>query len=781
MATNKKRKLNVSEPPQVMSAFALRKRLLNQQTTNTLSNIDTTNETTNKTTNEATSTPEVPSASSTSESGPPRSLRKTRRSLKVQQPSSTDNEPSTNIKVVLPEISSPPKDDSLISSRPEGSSRSPSPSINGDEILVKPTKALPIHLSNFKPSKINYQKRRDGRILLKLSDGDRLVILGSYGIRVTSGEITLNGATLRNSERVHWVDAPHCHALPVLRCPDNASLELLPHPVAAGLRGLGRLAPQFRKLWNEIDALPNKKTRSPDPTFTILYTSADGPKKTMLQDLVSPPEWNREIAKLVDLSSSKPCSFMITGPKSSGKSTFGKLLANRFVTDQSNSTRRRLHRGVAVLDLDPGQPEYCVAGQVALVLISEPVFSPSFCRPLPCSEVQIVRSHALASLSPASDPELYLEAAMDLMAHYRNVLGRYPLIINTPGWIQGTGLDLLISLITNSRPTEVLYMSESGPTEVVETLQEFCKTTTFTTLPSQASQISSRTSAHLRSMQTMSYFHAEQQGSTADGCWIQWNNKPLTTVPPWQISYRRHDRGIFGIMCYDYQTPVDLLADAINGTIVAIVAVECIQAFRNLEEHTALPSDITSDTMDIDETGEGPQKSISPSFSSLEKNTIIRTPEGIPFIDTTNGITLDPKFSHSLGLGLVRGIDVENGVLQILTPLGAEKIEEVTSRGGEVVLVSGKFDTPSWAYTEELYYRAHEEADDGADADETRDTEDTTGGISEAEINNLPGSTDETDETPVPWIEVLHGNQKRGVGSKVWRVRRDLGRAGNGN
>lgn len=496
----------------------------------------------------------------------------------------------------------------------------------------------------------------------------------------------------------------------------------------------------------------------------------------MLQDLVSPPEWNREIAKLVDISSSKPSSFMITGPKSSGKSTFGKLLANRLITDQSSSSKRRVHRGVAVLDLDPGQPEYCVAGQVALVFLTEPVFSPSFCRPLPCPELQIVRSHALASISPASDPELYLEAAMDLMTHYRNALGRYPLIINTPGWIQGTGLDLLTSLITSSRPTEVLYMSESGPAEVVEALQESCRTTTFSTLPSQASQLASRTAAHLRSMQTMSYFHAEPQSSAIDGHWVRWNNKPLTTVPPWQVSYKGPGRGIFGIMCYDYQTPMDLLADAVNGTILAIVGVENVQAFRRPDDHAVLPSDTTSDTMDIDRVDEGPRKSMSSSFSTLARDVIVMTPEGIPFIDTMNGITLNPKLSYSLGLALVRGIDVKNGVLQLLTPLRLEKIDEITSRGGEIVLISGKFDTPSWAYTEELYYRAHEEADDGADADETIDTGDDTRDISEAENDDLAGPTD---TTPVPWVEVLHGNQKRGIGSKVWRVRRDLGRVGN--
>ncbi|KAI1657032.1 hypothetical protein F4813DRAFT_88942 [Daldinia decipiens] len=753
--------------PLAMSAFALRKRLLNQQTTTTSLNVDADYETI--------SAPKASSTLDTSETSKIPSPKKTRKALHVQPLPSVNNEPDISVKDTIPESLSLSKDNTVVFGSPNIPPRSSSPSIADDEISVKPVKALPVHLSNFKPSKSNYQKRKDGRILLKLFDGERLVILGSYGIRVKSGEITLNGAVLRMSESVYWVNAPHCHALPVLRCSDDASLELLPHPVAAGLRSLGKLAPQFRKLWNETN-LSSNNTISPYPTFVILYTSADGPKKTMLQDLVSPPEWNREIAKLVDISSSKPSSFMITGPKSSGKSTFGKLLANRLITDQSSSSKRRVHRGVAVLDLDPGQPEYCVAGQVALVFLTEPVFSPSFCRPLPCPELQIVRSHALASISPASDPELYLEAAMDLITHYRNSLGRYPLIINTPGWIQGTGLDLLTSLITSSRPTEVLYMSESGPAEVVEVLQESCRTTTFSTLPSQASQLASRTAAHLRSMQTMSYFHAEPQSSGIDGHWVQWNNKPLTTVPPWQVSYKGPGRGIFGIMCYDYQTPMNLLADAVNGTILAVVGVESVQAFRYPEEHAMLPSDTTSDAMDIDRPDEGPQKSMSSSFSTLARDIIVTTPEGIPFIDTTNGITLNPKFSHSLGLALVRGIDVKNGMLQLLTPLRQEKIEEITSRGGEIVLVSGKFDTPSWAYTEELYYRAHEEADDGADADETIDMVDDTGYISDAEDNDLEGSTD---TTLVPWVEVLHGNQKRGIGSKVWRVRRDLGRVGN--
>ncbi|KAI1451427.1 hypothetical protein F4805DRAFT_102909 [Annulohypoxylon moriforme] len=761
MSTNKRRKLNVAEPQQAVSAFALRKKLLSQQVT--------------PTTTEVAKDEEVEAVSLSSKSSDNKKSKNTKKSRKnpaIQTTTNDEEEP----RIILNDPLSdelPPKN-GAIPTFPDTPARNSSPSVTDDEdeLPAQPVKALTIQLSSFKPTKNNCQTRKDGRVILKLSDGDRLVILGSYGIRVSSGEVTINGATLRTAEKIYWVEAPHCHALPVIRCSDSASIELLSHPNSAAIKSLGKLSPYFRKLWNESESLPlHKKTAGSKSTFQILYTSADGPKKALLQDLVSPPEWNREIARLVTMSSSKPCSVMITGPKSSGKSTLGKILANRLITDESRGSKSQAHRGVAVLDFDPGQPEYCVAGQVALVLLTEPVLSPSFCRPLPSPEIRIIRSHALASVSPASDPDLYLEAAIDLMTHYRNVLGRYPLIINTPGWIQGTGLDLLTSIITNLRPSEVIYMSEYGPNEVVEALQESCKISGFSLLPSQASQLTSRTAAHLRSMQTMAYFHAEPGITSTTGYHIQWNQKPLTTAPPWQVSYKGSDRGIFGIMCYDYQAPLDLLADSINGTILAVVGVENTKAFRHTAERAGSFNDADTNMMDIDDN-DAPQKSTL-SFSRLSEKIISATPEGIPFIDTADGTTLDPRFSHFLGLALVRGINVEKGILQLLTPLSSESIEEVTSKGGEIVLISGKFDTPSWAYTEELYYQSHEKAGDENDPNESMGAaEENMDDTSDAEN----GDFRVTDATSVPWVEVLHGNQKRGAGSKVWRVRRDLGR-----
>ena len=88
------------------------------------------------------------------------------------------------------------------------------------------------------------------------------MVLGSYGVQVSSGEVTISGATLEKSSKIYWVDAPYCHALPVIRCPEQATLDLHPHPEASKLRDLGKLSPSFRKLWNDAT--------TPESTFQIV-------------------------------------------------------------------------------------------------------------------------------------------------------------------------------------------------------------------------------------------------------------------------------------------------------------------------------------------------------------------------------------------------------------------------------------------------------------------------------------------------------------------------------
>lgn len=451
-------------------------------------------------------------------------------------------------------------------------------------------------------------------------------------------------------------------------------------------------------------------------------------------------------------------SAIITGPKSAGKSTFGRLLANQLLTDERSGKPQ--HSGIAILDLDPGQPEHGPPGQISLVRITEPVLSPSFCRTLPESVPGsgrfIVRSHTLAAVSPSSDPDLYLSAVADLVTHYRNRFASLPLVVNTPGWVQGTGLDLLVSLIEIAKPTHVMYMAP-GPLDVIETLQASFRSGKIALLPSQTSQYTSRTAAHLRTMQTLSYFHSETRAGVQT-----WNPEPLSTVSPWCVRYSGPSPGIIGIMCYDFQAPPDILADAINGTIFAIVEIESNMAIQPNKNRGA------DNLSNFDDTGleETTLRSIKKTGDPL----IATTPEEIPVVQS--GVTLDPRYSQTIGLALLRGIDTENHVLQLLSPVTGERINQVIEKGGKIALVSGRFDPPGWAYTEDLYYQSS--TVNNVDIDEQIDI---IGEDEAIDSDHEPSSTDlESAAMPRPWIEVLQGSQKRGNGSRVWRVRRDLGR-----
>lgn len=480
---------------------------------------------------------------------------------------------------------------------------------------------------------------------------------------------------------------------------------------------------------------------------------------------------------------------MLCGPKSSGKSTFAKLLVNRLLAvsvEDSKATNNR-NAKVAFLDLDPGQPEYSAPGQLSLVYVQDPNFGPPFAHPMPASQSKVIRSHFLGAVSPALDPDLYMACALDLFTHYRNQLSRSQncsLVINTPGWVLGTGLEILTDLIAKVTPTEVIYMSKEGPPEVVDALSDVNSSVSVFTLPSQVSEFTTRTAAHLRTMQYMSYFHLSQPDQKG----LSWNPRPLTSMPPWEIRYAGENPGILGVMCYGEQPPASLLADTINGSLVAVVVIDdmtAIPGWRDASNNHKYPAEADGDIEDGDST-----KNDS-GAQPLEYPLILNTPEEIPYFNPLNAITLDPSKSHNIGLALVRGVDTERRRIQVLTPISPREIEEINEAEKSIVLVSGKLDTPGWAYIEELTQKMALEKSKksimagGNERDVDVDDSDESDYDEESKVGNKGKAGMQERSLGVgfedaPWIEKLEGSQGRGIGSRVWRVRRDLGRADGG-
>lgn len=488
-----------------------------------------------------------------------------------------------------------------------------------------------------------------------------------------------------------------------------------------------------------------------------LQSTKDAPRKSKIQLLQSPALWNRKIAELVDACVAASGPIIVCGPKSSGKSTFSRLLSNQLLSRIESRTEARLILAVAFLDVDPGQPEFAQPGHLSLVRVTSPILGPSFCRPLTShsSGVTVERSHCVASITPGSDPILYMDAVLDLFARYRSSLSECPLIVNTAGWVQDVGLEILVDLITNLEAAEVIYMSENGPEETVQAISGACTSARLTLLPSQETEGSSRTAAEFRAMRTMSYFHAISESAKDEDGALRWNTSPLDNMPPYYASYGGSDRAVLGVVRYGNQVAPEHLTKIINGMVLALVEIERATAFR---------------------MGQGKGNTFTKRISELLDSVTETSPEGIPYITVPERYSLDPTYSKSLGLVLVRGIDTKRRLFHILTPISLD----VLKNGKPKVLVSGTpgFGLPSWAYTESIERQLYDSGVSGITKGMEIDAPDAatpSSQVDDGDASLLP-RLNGTDVEEIPYVEMLRGNDQRDTG-RMLRVRRDLGRS----
>ncbi|KAL8828008.1 MAG: hypothetical protein Q9191_002845 [Dirinaria sp. TL-2023a] len=492
---------------------------------------------------------------------------------------------------------------------------------------------------------------------------------------------------------------------------------------------------------------------------------------------------------------------MISGPKGSGKSTFARMLVNAMLTRSgpaSQTNKPVPTDGVAFLDVDPGQPEFSPPGELSLVHLRSCYFGPPFTHPLIAagSGNHLVRAHHVGVLSPKEDPKYYMSCAVNLLKTYQQLLVRYPscpLIVNCAGWVQGTGLELLLDLIKTQYFSDVVYTSTRGPQEVVESLTKAANgvSGSIHLLTSQDSSVTTRTSADLRAMQTISYFHLDEPEVGN----LRWASTPVTHQVPLVVHWSGDKQALFAVMALDDFDP-DTLFTILNGCVVGLVAIEDDQALLDCrasgkerqrlqqddDEHlealvqdseTVPPQpnpfvvarvDCTSDS-DSDNRSSGDYHRVPGRTESSTRHLmhpcISRNSEDMPYIKSKGGRKrLDPALSHCLGQALVRGIDLRARCFHLLTPVPSATLQRLHQRRTKIVLVRGKLDTPKWAFQEEYENGAafrrklrkeNPDAADHVDAEDLRQWADRT-----------------------PYISGVNEPRIQSASAKVWKVRRDL-------
>ncbi|KAK8254603.1 hypothetical protein HDK77DRAFT_488236 [Phyllosticta capitalensis] len=566
-----------------------------------------------------------------------------------------------------------------------------------DEVETKDAYASSqVQVSSWTPTAKNVPKQNSNGMTARLAPNETLAIVGIYDILIKRGVVTLYGAILRAGPQAasYRVFAPATHALPVIEClsPDGAEVEL--KSVNSQLPSLEKLSPLHGRLWKAEQSadqsfLQNHKKRW---SFENIHVLSDDSLSRPLYHLEMPPEWHKAIDKICSAASKRNPGLyekiMVCGPKSTGKSTFGRLLLNRLFTIDREAMKSE-HHSVFLLDIDPGQPEYGPPGQISLIELRQPIFGPPFVHPSATTGThqRIIRAHYIGANSPKDDPEHFVACAVDLAMAYHKHLDfgntRGPLIINTPGWIIGTGLQILLSLLTRLSPTDLIYTSDE-PNRALEALTTATTTVPtvqrFQSIPSQPSGHPGRSAAEFRTMQSLSYFHlaAPRQNDPHQG----WDPTPLSHRHPFVVSYAASAPNFLAVLDTGEPVVPAHIPTVLEGNIVGVVELSASSPMQ----------------IDNDNGGNGDYG-----------NRVARSPapHNIPYITPSGRTrrTVEPPSPHTsrlVTLALVRGIDAANQALHLLIPSANEHLlmELDTQR---TVLVLGSMEVPGWAYLEDIH------------------------------------------------------------------------------
>ncbi|CAD1477114.1 unnamed protein product, partial [Heterotrigona itama] len=142
---------------------------------------------------------------------------------------------------------------------------------------------------------------------------------------------------------------------------------------------------------------------------------------------------------------------LIAGGKSVGKSTTMRYLINSLLP---------VSKMVVLLDVDPGQTECTPAGCISYSLIEQPLMGPNFTHlKTPVFQVYIGDVNVSRCITR------YIESIKMLVDKLSScpILSRLPIVINTMGFSQGIGWDIILFTIKLIRPSFVVQIMSEKP------------------------------------------------------------------------------------------------------------------------------------------------------------------------------------------------------------------------------------------------------------------------------------------------------------------------------
>lgn len=281
---------------------------------------------------------------------------------------------------------------------------------------------------------------------------------------------------------------------------------------------------------------------------------------------------------------------------------------------------------MAYLDTDVGQPEFSAPGCLSLHVVDEclsDLINPCIKSPERC--------FFFGDISSKRDPKAYLNCIFSLYDYF---LQKYyqserhssrksmlPLIINTPGWVKGTGFDVLVEMLRYISPTQLVQLRISAQSKNLPTgvfwSDEYEEPVNLIDIHSAQRDFLDRSvlvqkDAHrMRDHRLFEYFKQCFPSSFN----IETNKElayGLASLPPYEVSISR-----IKVRHLHYEVPRNEIFHSLNATIVGLAVS-------------------------------------SPEPAMAQRD--------IPWC---------------FGLGIVRGIDIRKDLLYVITPVACQDLEKV--------------------------------------------------------------------------------------------------------
>ncbi|CAL5050719.1 unnamed protein product [Urochloa decumbens] len=277
------------------------------------------------------------------------------------------------------------------------------------------------------------------------------------------------------------------------------------------------------------------------------------------------------------------------------------------------------HGKVGYLDTDVGQPEFAPPGCLSFHVVDEAItdlLNPNL--------REAERCCFFGDTSSKRDPEAYLNCLFQLYDYF---VGKYrcnekemlPLIVNTPGWVKGAGFDMLVEMLRYICPTIVVQIRITMESK---------------NLPDG-----------------MFWLDGEQTGPKMISIYAAFHDASNRSLLIMKDSCGMRERRL-----------VEYLKQCFPSNISVSTNKELAYALASLPPYQVPFSDVTVAHLHCEVLAGEIWHSLNATIVGLAVSSASDATRSIPYC---------------VGLGIIRGIDVQNGLLYIITPVPLERLQSV--------------------------------------------------------------------------------------------------------